>query len=215
MAAQRTLYWGSGSTFAWRVLIALREKGLDFESKVIEFSKRGHKSEEVMKLNPRGQVPTFVDDGVVVNESLAILLYLQDKYPQPSLLPATIEGRALVYQRMQESWNLQDKLTQAIRPKMLNPDLELEQDKLDALKAELALWESYLIEDSFITGPDITLADVALGPWLLNLFRSGATLKDFPKLASYVKKLKARPAFEETAPPHWKDTPGNNMLAFL
>lgn len=56
----------------------------------------GHKSEEVLKLNPRGQVPTFVDDGVVVNESLAILLYLQDKYPQPSLLPATIEGRALV-----------------------------------------------------------------------------------------------------------------------
>lgn len=39
MAAQRTLYWGSGSTFAWRVLIALKEKGLDFESKVIEFSK--------------------------------------------------------------------------------------------------------------------------------------------------------------------------------
>ena len=57
----------------------------------------GHKSEEIMKLNPRGQVPTFVDDdGVVVNESLAALLYLQDKYPQPSLLPATIEGRALV-----------------------------------------------------------------------------------------------------------------------
>ena len=107
-----------------------------------------------MKLNPRGQVPTFVDDGVVVNESLATLLYLQDKYPQPSLLPATIEGRALVcsrpdrsdimcdlmgqilvklllvstqavllqvYQRMQESWNLQDKLTQAIRPKVSHP----------------------------------------------------------------------------------------------
>lgn len=57
----------------------------------------GHKSEEIMKLNPRGQVPTFVDeDGVVVNESLAALLYLQDKYPSPSLLPATVEKRALV-----------------------------------------------------------------------------------------------------------------------
>ena len=57
----------------------------------------GHKSEEILKLNPRGQVPTFVDDGIVVNESLAILLYLQDKYPQPTLLPASIEGRALVF----------------------------------------------------------------------------------------------------------------------
>ncbi len=55
-----------------------------------------HKSEDILRLNPRGQVPTFLDDGVVVNESLAALLYLQDKYPQPSLLPATIEGRALV-----------------------------------------------------------------------------------------------------------------------
>ena len=55
-----------------------------------------HKSEEILKLNPRGQVPTFVDDGIVVNESLAALLYIQDKYPTPPLLPASIEGRALV-----------------------------------------------------------------------------------------------------------------------
>lgn len=55
-----------------------------------------HKSEEILKLNPRGQVPTFVDGDVVVNESLAALLYIQDKYPSPSLLPATVEGRALV-----------------------------------------------------------------------------------------------------------------------
>ncbi len=55
-----------------------------------------HKSEEILKLNPRGQVPTFVDGDVVVNESLAALLYIQDKYPSPSLLPVTIEGRALV-----------------------------------------------------------------------------------------------------------------------
>ncbi len=55
-----------------------------------------HKSEEIPRLNPRGQVPTFVDDGTVVNESLAILLAFQDKYPTPSLLPVTIEGRALV-----------------------------------------------------------------------------------------------------------------------
>lgn len=41
-------------------------------------------------------MPTFIDDGVVVNESLAALLYLQDKYPEPSLLPNTVEKRALV-----------------------------------------------------------------------------------------------------------------------
>ncbi len=39
MATERKLYWGSGSTPAWRVLIALKEKGLDFDSKLVEFSK--------------------------------------------------------------------------------------------------------------------------------------------------------------------------------
>jgi glutathione S-transferase len=39
MAAQRKIYWGSGSAPAWRVLIALKEKGLEYENKLIEFSK--------------------------------------------------------------------------------------------------------------------------------------------------------------------------------
>lgn len=51
------LYWGSGSPPCWRVLIALEEKNLQgFQHKLLSFDKGEHKSEEVMKLNPRGQV---------------------------------------------------------------------------------------------------------------------------------------------------------------
>ncbi|BDA49420.1 Glutathione S-transferase A [Coccomyxa sp. Obi] len=215
MASERKLYWGSGSTPAWRVLIALKEKGLEFDSKLIEFSKGEHKSEEILKLNPRGQVPTFVDDGVVVNESLAALLYIQDKYPSPPLLPASSEGRALVYQRLQESSNLQDKVTQIVRFKMQNADAEVPQEKLDAAKTELKYWESYVSEEGFIAGPDFTLADVAAGPFFIAMQRFGATLKDFPKLAKYTEILKARPSVAETSPPHWKDTPGKEWLSGL
>jgi glutathione S-transferase len=56
----------------------------------------GHKSPEIQALNPRGQVPTFKDGDIVVNESLAILLYLEDAYPEPSLLPKDKKDRALV-----------------------------------------------------------------------------------------------------------------------
>nr|AAC50036.1 glutathione S-transferase [Coccomyxa sp. PA] len=215
MATERKLYWGSGSTPAWRVLIALKEKGLEFDSRLIEFSKGEHKSEDILKLNPRGQVPTFVDGDVVVNESLAALLYIQDKYPSPSLLPATVEGRALVYQRLQESSNLQDKATQVILFKMKNADADVPQEKLDAAKNELKYWESYVSEEGFIAGPDFTLADVAAGPFLIAMQRFGATLEDFPKLAKYTETLKARPSVAETSPPHWKGTPGKDWLAAL
>ena len=49
-----------------------------------------------MALNPRGQVPTFNDNGIVVNESLAILLYLEEAYPSPTLMPGTPGQRAQV-----------------------------------------------------------------------------------------------------------------------
>ena len=51
---------------------------------------------EIMALNPRGQVPTFNDNGIIVNESLAILLYLEEAYPSPTLMPGTPGQRAQV-----------------------------------------------------------------------------------------------------------------------
>ena len=51
-----TLYWGSGSTPCWRIQLVLEEKNIPYESKLLSFDKNEHKSEEIMKLNPRGQV---------------------------------------------------------------------------------------------------------------------------------------------------------------
>ena len=60
-----------------------------------------HKSPEVVALNPRGQVPTFVDQGVAVHESMAILQYLENVYPEPPLIPSDRaekgQVRVLVY----------------------------------------------------------------------------------------------------------------------
>ena len=58
MAEQKEifLYWGSGSTPCWRIQIVLDEKNLDYGSKLLSFDTKEHKSEEILKLNPRGQV---------------------------------------------------------------------------------------------------------------------------------------------------------------
>ena len=83
------VFWGSGSPFAWRVLLALEAKGLAYQSRLLEFSKGDSKTPEFLALNPRGQVPVLRDGGYVVYESIAILAYLERKYPEPPLFGAT------------------------------------------------------------------------------------------------------------------------------
>ncbi|XP_013390633.2 glutathione S-transferase A-like, partial [Lingula anatina] len=98
------LYWGSGSPPCWRLMIVLEEKGLsDCEKKIISFSEKGHKSDEVLKLNPRGQVPTFRCGNLVINESNASCLFLEDTYKSGTqLIPSEPARKANVLQRMFE-----------------------------------------------------------------------------------------------------------------
>lgn len=79
-STQLTLYWGSGSPTAWRVLIFLAEKNIQFESKLLSLMKGEHKSPEYLKINPNGQVPALTDGDINVYDSLAILHYLEEKY---------------------------------------------------------------------------------------------------------------------------------------
>jgi len=80
MASKVFLYWGSGSAPCWRVMLALEEKGVPYESKLLEFSKNDHKGEEVLKWNPRGQLPTLVfDNSFAINESFAASEFLEEK----------------------------------------------------------------------------------------------------------------------------------------
>src|SRR5215510_3373783 len=83
------VYWASGSPFSWRVLLTLEVKQLPYQSKLITFSKREHKSPEYLALSPRGKVPTLKDGEFVLYESLAIMVYLDSAYPERSLFGRT------------------------------------------------------------------------------------------------------------------------------
>src|SRR5438105_10248703 len=85
------VYWGSGSPYAWRVLLALEYKRLPYLSHLLQFSKQEHKSPQMLALNPRGRVPVLKDGDYVCFESLAILYYLDLKYPQPPIFGRTPE----------------------------------------------------------------------------------------------------------------------------
>ncbi len=91
-----TLYWGSGSPFSWRVLLALEHKGLPYESQLLHFDKQEQQSPQMLKLNPRGRVPVLKDGDYVVFESVAMLYYLDVKYPQAPIFGANPEEAGVI-----------------------------------------------------------------------------------------------------------------------
>ena len=89
----------SGSPYAWRALLALEVKQLKYISRLLEASKGEVKASEYLKLNPRGTVPTIKDGDIVVRESLAIMAYLDRKYPERPLFGANA-------QQVAKAWRL-------------------------------------------------------------------------------------------------------------
>jgi maleylacetoacetate isomerase len=88
-------FWRSAASF--RVRIALNLKGLPFEETMIDLDAGEQHRPEFKAINPSASVPAvFVDDGAPLTQSLAILEWLEETYPQPALLPADARGRARV-----------------------------------------------------------------------------------------------------------------------
>ena len=97
--------WGSGSPFAWRVLLTLEVKGLGYELRLIQFSREEQRSPEHLALNPRGKVPVLRDGDYVLSESLAIMAYLDRKHPEPPLFGRSAEEKGLIWKAISECDN--------------------------------------------------------------------------------------------------------------
>src|SRR3984957_3946702 len=90
------VYWGSGSPYSWRVLLALEYKRLAYVSHQLQFSRQEHKSPQILALNFRGRVPILKDGDYVVFESLAVLYYLDLKYPDPPIFGQSPEEAGVI-----------------------------------------------------------------------------------------------------------------------
>lgn len=204
-------------------MIVLAEKGLwkDCPNKLVQFSQKEHKGPDVMKLNPRGQVPTFKDGDLVINESAAICSYLDETYgTDKPLIPKSQPARAKCLQRMYESDNLQSKVMLPLiyykmRTKKEDWDNELLAKNAAEAKEELKHWEGYLNENKFVAGNEFTMADIFVFVFIAMCFRQGAKLEEFPKIKKFYNELMERPAIKETMPPHWADSPSPNQMEGL
>src|SRR5215468_10140295 len=90
-----TLYYMSGSPYAWRAWLALVHKGVTFTQRTMSYDAGDFKSEEFRKLTPRRRVPVLLDDDFALYESAAIVEYIEERWPHPSLFSADLRRRAI------------------------------------------------------------------------------------------------------------------------
>lgn len=211
-----TLYYGSGSPFAWRVQLALEHKALPHELKLLSFSAGDTRKPEFIALNPRHEVPVLVDGDFVLYESNAIVEYLDEAFPGRGapLFPGDARQKALVRRLVLEVDHHFDEasslvLTQAFwkKPEEREPDRIVAGRK--AVVEETAMF-TRAMRGEFLAGP-LSAADYALYPLIAALWRAEMKLPDLdaagmltPELHAWKARIEALPYFEKTIPPHWK-----------
>ena len=207
-------YWRSSCS--WRVRIALNLKGLPYETVPVHLVADGGQqhSDAHRSLNPMRELPVLLVDGEPLAQSVAILEYLDEAYPEPRLFPNDPIDRARVRQ-MVEVINSGIQPIQNLRiMQRLGADFGLE-------KPDQIEWSRGWIERGFVAfealvsryggtycfADQVTMADTLLVPQLYNARRFGVALDQFPLLLAIESRLAALPAFMAAHPDEQPDAP--------
>jgi len=185
-----------------RVWVALLEKQLEFE--LVSLNLDGDQLQsEFLDISPFHQIPVLVDEGFSVVESLAILDYLEAKYPTPTLLPT--DAKVLATVRMVEMVTVNElvpAMFPLIRQKMGSTEDDVQ--KLERAKQQsatvLTFFERLLGEHHYFGGEQLTLAEVVAGTTVPLLPSLGVSLSDYPKLSAWTERLNQRSTWVTTQP---------------
>ncbi|OEE64081.1 maleylacetoacetate isomerase [Enterovibrio norvegicus FF-162] len=201
------LYDYSKSSASYRVRIALNVKGLSYQPQSVSLLDGDQKSDGYMAINPSGLVPTLVDNGQVLTQSLAIIEYLEEVYPSPSILPtdsaARAKCRALALDIACDTHPLNNL---RVLKHLTGPMGHSEDEKLDWylhwLRIGLSAVEKKVegTQTAFCCDDMPTLADIFLIPQLFNARRYHLDLTPYPTLKKIEQHCQALPAFEQAHP---------------
>jgi glutathione S-transferase len=195
-------YYNPVSGNARRVWVALLEKHIPFEPIWVKLD-GDQFDNDFTAVNPLQRVPVIVDNGFRVIESLAILDFLEAKYPTPALLPSQPEDIAKV--RMIEMLvvnELQPAIVLLTRPVF---KLEVDRQKLEIAQerviAVMQFCENLLGNQSYFAGAEITLADIVAGISVSFLEQLDFSLNAYPRLKTWLERLAMRESWQQATPP--------------
>lgn len=211
MADSLTLYTYFRSSAAYRVRIALNLKGLKPDQRFIHLLKDGGQQhgEGYKAINPQGVVPTLIDNGHVIGQSLAIIEYLEETHPEPPLLPKNALARARVRQ-------IAYAIACDIHPVNNLRVLQHLKREFGASEDQRTDWQRHWIAlgfaavetlltqssetDTYCHGNAPTLADICLIPQMANARRVKLDFTPYPTLARIEQTALAHPAFVAAQP---------------
>ncbi|MEA2092933.1 MAG: maleylacetoacetate isomerase [Pseudomonadota bacterium] len=210
------LYTYFRSSCSYRVRIALALKGLAFDSRYIHLLRDGGENwqPEYRRQNPQGLVPTLVDGQRIFTQSLAIIEYLDECYPDPPLLPADVRDRARVRA-------LAQVIASDIQPLNNLRVLDFLNRELGASEQQVQVWYRHWITEGFhaveallgrqrqtatcCCGDVPTVADICLIPQAYNALRFHCELEAFPTVWKVYEHCTTLPAFQAAAPENQAD----------
>jgi len=175
------LYWGSGSAYCWRVLLALEHKGLEYRSHLLKFDQQEHQAPQMLAMNPRGQLPVLRDGDYVVFESVGILYYLDRKYPDPPLFGRSPEEGGVIMRVICEyQAYAEPSLMQLVRYFLYGRDPATASEGLEEamsaamhrVASEARTIERRLAQSDWVVGEKISATDMVIYPDIRLLLRA-------------------------------------------
>jgi maleylpyruvate isomerase len=210
------LYTFFRSSASYRVRIALDLKGLDYEQAPIHLRRGGGEQLKpaYKAINPQALVPALEDEGQNFSQSLAIIEYLEERYPKPSLLPSDPAQRAVVRSmalliacEVHPIQNL--RVLNHLKSDHKQSDDDTIRWARHWINLGLSALEQMIISvtepGDFCFGKTPTMADICLVPQLGNARRFGVDLSAYPKLLAIESACMSLPAFADAAPEHQPD----------
>jgi glutathione S-transferase len=187
--------YGSSMSRAGRSLWALEEAGVKFDQMTVAETRKP----EYLKINPNGHVPALDDNGTMICESMAINLYVAEKYGKPPLWPSTVEGHGACYQ-----WSLwvvnelETPMIEIFQHRLMLPadqrDEKIALARIETLKTPFKVLDDHLQKSEYLLGKDFTIADLNVASVISIAKYLQLDLKATPTAQKWLQKCLERPA---------------------
>jgi glutathione S-transferase len=192
-------------TRSLRVRWVLQELDVPFEGVTINLLRGEHMRADFLKINPAGKLPALVDDDVVLTESVAIVLYLGEKYADKGLIPSNLAERAQMNRWLLfAATELEQPLWRIARNTNLYPPEKRVPKDVDNARADFmsmaTVFDRHMTDRAFVMGDRVSVADF-VAAHTLDWANEIGLLAGAPHLNVYLDKMLARPK----APPRIAD----------